>query len=504
MPKVGASSYLTWDTRHPLSIQWRVTVKLRQVTMESSTKINRLHVVAMPYPGRGHINPMMNFCKLLITKFLVKDDIRVTFVVTEEWLGLLESESRLPPQIQLHSIPNVIPSELGRGLDHSGFSEAVRTKMEDPFEQFLDKLQQKDDPGVGVTAIIADTILAWAVSVGSRRSIPVVSLWPLSPTVFSIVYHIDLLKQNGHYPVDFSSDELIDYIPGVSPIRLADMPASLDLSRKRSFTIAENVSAAPKAHCLLLTTYYELEPRVTKALMEILPVPVYAIGPSIPLPTTLRDDHDRRNIISNVDTDEYYLKWLDAQPERSVLYVSFGSLLSASSEQMEEILAGLFESGVIYLLVSPGGKESINDNEMDKSRSLVVPWCNQLRVLCHSSVGGFWTHCGWNSILEGVYAGVPMLTSPVGLDQFTSRALVVDCWKIGMNIIKEVGAEISVKREEVALTVKNFMNSNGDNEESKLMMTRANELKKSCRQALAKGGSSTANLDDFIRNILRN
>ncbi|RZC86430.1 hypothetical protein C5167_030511 [Papaver somniferum] len=214
-----------------------------RVTMESSSKINRLHVVAMPYPGRGHINPMMNFCKLLTTKFSGKHDIRISFVVTEEWLGFLQSlfEPRLPPQIQLCSIANVIPSELGRGLDHSGFSEAVRTKMEDPFEQFLDQLQQEDDP----------------VSVGNRRSIPVVSLWPLTPSVFSIVYHIDLLKQNGHYPIDFSSDELIDYIPGVSPIRSADMPASLDLSRKRSFTIAENVCAVPKAHCLLLTTYYD-------------------------------------------------------------------------------------------------------------------------------------------------------------------------------------------------------------------------------------------------------
>ncbi|KAI3939766.1 hypothetical protein MKW92_012552 [Papaver armeniacum] len=378
--------------------------------MENSRRIKRQHVVAMLYPGRGHINPMINF---------FKDDIRITFVVTEEWLGFLQlsSETRLPPQIQLRSIPN---------------------------------LQQEDDPGVGVTAIIADTILAWAVSVGNRRSIPVVSLWPLSPSVFSIVYHIDLLKQNGHYPIDFTSDEVIDYIPGVSPIRLADMPASLDLSRKQSFIIAENVSAVPKTHCLLITTYYELEPRVTKALMDILPVPVYAIGPLISLHTTLGDDYERKN----VDMEKYYLKWLDAQPVRSVLYVSFGSLLSASSEQMEEILAELLESGTIYLLVSPGGKERISDNEMDKSRSLVVPW-------------------------------------------------FVDCWKIGMNIIKEVGAERLVKREEVALTVKKFMNSNGDNEESKLMMTRDNELKKSCRQALAKGGSSTINLDDFIRNILQ-
>ncbi|KAI3844657.1 hypothetical protein MKX03_026759 [Papaver bracteatum] len=470
--------------------------------MESIGGNKRVHVVAMPYPGRGHMNAMMNFCKHLAAKFAVKDDIRITFVVTEEWLGIIESESRLPPQIQLRSIPNVIPSELVRGMDHAGFFQAVQTKMEDPFEQLLDQLQQEDDPGVGVRAIIADTMLLWAVSVGNRRSIAVVSLWPMSPSVFSINYHMDLLAQNGLDPVDLSTDDLINYIPGVSPIILSDMPASQERSLKRSF-ILEAISAVRKTHSLLLTTYYELEPRATQALMEVLPVPVYLVGPSIPLPMPLEDENGKRNINSNVNTEEYYMKWLDAQPESSVLYVSFGSFLSAASEQMEEILAGLRESGIRYLLVSRGGKDLIDNNDMDSSRSLVVPWCNQLKVLCHSSVGGFWTHCGWNSTLEGVYAGVPMLTYPVGFDQITNRTLIVDCWRIGMKIMKEVGAERLVNREEIALTVKKFMNINGDNEESKEMRTRASELKKSCRQALAKGGSSTANLDDFIRNILQ-
>ncbi|KAI3844655.1 hypothetical protein MKX03_026757 [Papaver bracteatum] len=473
--------------------------------METSGRFKRRrHVVAMPYPGRGHINPMMNFCKLLTTKFSLKDDIRISFVITEEWLGILGSKSRLPPQIQLRSIPNVIPSELVRGSDHKGFFEAVQTKMEDPFEQILNHLQEKNDPSALVTAIIADTLLPWAVSVGNRKNIPVVSFWTTSPSLFSIVYHIDLLAQNGHFPVDFSSgraDELIDYIPGVSPIRLSDMPASLNRSNEQAFkAVYEAVSAVRKADCLLLTTYHELEPLAIKALMEVLPVPVYPVGPSIPLRTMFGDLHDRNKTSCKIDMEkEYYLHWLGAQPENSVLYVSFGSFLSASSEQMEEILAGLRESGVRYLLVSRGVKDGLNDN----SQGLVVPWCDQLRVLCHPSVGGFWTHCGWNSILEGIYAGVPMLTFPVAMDQLTNSKLIVDYWKIGMKVINEVGAESLVNREEVALTVKKFMNINGDNEESKAMRSRANEFKKSCREALAKGGSSTANLDDFITNVLR-
>ncbi|KAI3908459.1 hypothetical protein MKX01_009261 [Papaver californicum] len=478
--------------------------------MESSSRMKRQHVVAMPYPGRGHINPMMNFCKLLTTKFLASDDLRITFVVTEEWLSFIElsaSESRLPPQIRLRSIPNVIPSELVRGLDLGGFFVAVQTKMEGPFEQLLEQLQQDDDPTMVVTTIIADTTLPWAVSVGNRRNIQVVSLWPMSPSVFSIYKHIDLLAQNGHYPVDFSSDcgdELVDYIAGVSPIRLADMPSVLKRSAQQFLSsVKESIAAACKAKCLLLTTYHELEPQVIASLMEILPLPVYSVGPSIPVSTTLEDDLDTTETHNNMKLEEqHYLQWLDLQPKNSVLYVSFGSFLSVSGEQMEEILAGLRESGIRYLFVSRGAQGN-TDNSVADARSLVVPWCDQLKVLCHSSVGGFWTHCGWNSTLEGVYAGVPMLTFPVAMDQITNSKLIVDDWKIGMKVMEEVGANKMVKRDEIAMTVKKFMFSNGDDDESIEMRTTAKKLKESCRKALAKGGSSTTNLDDFIRNILQ-
>ncbi|KAI3917362.1 hypothetical protein MKW98_027281 [Papaver atlanticum] len=483
--------------------------------MGCSSIIKRQHVVAMPFPGRGHINPMMNFCKLLTTKFLDIDDLRITFVVTEEWLGLLESsstESTLPAQIQLRSIPNVIPSELVRGLDHGGFLEAVYTKMKDPFEQFLDQLQQNDDSGVAVTAIITDTLLPWAVFAGNRRNIPVVSLWPMSASMFSIFYHIDLLAQNGHYPIDFSSglmDELIDYIPGVSPIRLADLPPPLDHSRQQTLSgVLAGVSAVRKAKCLLITSHHELEPQVTNTLMEVLPIPVYPVGPSIPFSVIVENDPNTTKMHKHINMEEHkYLKWLDCQPENSVLFVSFGSFLSTSSEQMEEIQAGLRESGARYLLVSRCGQGhtnySVDDGDVDNTQGFVVSWCDQLRILCHSSVGGFWTHCGWNSTLEGVYAGVPMLTFPVGLDQPTNSKLIVDDWKNGMKVLKEVGANKLVKRDEITMTVKKFMNSSGNDEESIKMRTRSTELKESCRNALAKGGSSDINLNEFIKTILR-
>ena len=93
----------------------------------------------------------------------------------------------------------------------------------------------------------------------------------------------------------------------------------------------------------------------------------------------------------NVD----YLNWLDHQPSMSVLYISLGSFLSVSCTQMNEIVTALNTSGVCYLWVVRGEVSWLKEKCGD--RGLVVPWCDQLKVLSHPSVGGFWSHCGWNS-----------------------------------------------------------------------------------------------------------
>lgn len=156
------------------------------------------HVLAMPYPARGHINPMMNLCKLLVAN---NSDILVTYVVTEEWLGFIGSEPR-PTNIRFGSIPNVIPSELTRAADHIGFMEAVMTKMEAPFEQLLDRLVPPP------TIIVYDTFLFWVVGVGNWRNIPVASFWTMPASIFSVLLHHHLLEQNGHYPVNLSGEDI--------------------------------------------------------------------------------------------------------------------------------------------------------------------------------------------------------------------------------------------------------------------------------------------------------
>ncbi|KAL6979048.1 7-deoxyloganetin glucosyltransferase [Sarracenia purpurea var. burkii] len=160
------------------------------------------HVVAMPYPGRGHINPMLNLSNLIAS---TNHHILVTFVVTEEWFGFLSSEAK-PPNVRFSTIPNVIPSEIGRGADFPGFVEATLTKLEEPFERLLDRL---DPPTPSL--IIYDTYMMWVVDVGNRRNIPVASLWTMPASVFTVFQHFDLLVENGQFPANVSGAFLSNY-----------------------------------------------------------------------------------------------------------------------------------------------------------------------------------------------------------------------------------------------------------------------------------------------------
>ncbi|KAG5238616.1 UDP-glycosyltransferase 87A [Salix suchowensis] len=453
----------------------------------TESSANALHVLAMPYPGRGHVNPMMNLCKLISVR---KPDILITFVVTEEWHGFIGTDTRKPANICFATIPNCIPSELGRAKDIPGFLKAVATKMEAPFEQLLDRLE------LPVDVIIADTYLDWVVLVGNRRNIPVASLWTMSATVFSVFHHFELLKQNGHFPVELSErgEERVDYIPGIPPTRLVDFPTVFHGTGRQTHPQAlDSVSLASKARYLLLTSVYELEAQAIDALKVKLPLPLYTVGPPIPY----LDPKDNSSVISSNHDIPDYIEWLNSQRKGSVLYVSMGSFLSLSSSQLNEIVAGVHNSGVRFLWVSRGETTLFKDGYGDMGR--VVPWCDQLRVLRHPAVGGFWTHCGWNSTLEAVYAGVPMLASPIFWDQTTDSKIIVEDWEIGWRVKRGAGSEKLVTRDEIAKLVKSFMDA--ENSEVKEMRKKAKELQETCNAAIGNGGSSDNNLDSFIRGI---
>lgn len=202
-----------------------------------------------------------------------------------------------------------------------------------------------------------------------------------------------------------------------------------------------------------------------------------------------------RNLLSESDCTE----WLKTKSSGSVLYVSFGSLAKIDERVILEIAEGLLLSEVSFIWVLRPGIVSYDDDEIltvgfknrIKDRGLIVPWCNQNLVLSNPAIGGFLTHCGWNSILESIWCRVPMICYPLFTDQITNRKLVVDDWKIGINLCDG----LSISREEVGDKIKLLMGggkSNGLKEE----MERVREI---MQTALV--GSSDSNFDQFLQDL---
>ncbi|XP_028784228.1 UDP-glycosyltransferase 74E2-like [Neltuma alba] len=247
---------------------------------------------------------------------------------------------------------------------------------------------------------------------------------------------------------------------------------------------------------ILCNTFYELEKEVADWLKTIWPK-LRAVGPTVPsmLPDKrLKEDEDYGfNLCKNEDC---CLKWLDDKPKGSVVYVSFGSMSNIKENQMQELAWGLKHRGYFFLWVVREYEESKLPKDFEKrsEKGLVVSWCPQLKVLSHESVGCFLTHSGWNSTLEALCAGVPMVAVPQWTDQSLNAKNVRDVWKMGMRA--EAGEDGIVKRE----TLKNCIKEVMESEIGKEMKRNAIPWKVSASEAIDEGGSSQKQIREFVES----
>ncbi|KAM3390491.1 hypothetical protein ACQJBY_012213 [Aegilops geniculata] len=279
-------------------------------------------------------------------------------------------------------------------------------------------------------------------------------------------------------------------IPGQTCLTMREFQPILcgDASRVR---FKARIRSARAGQCVLFSSFYELEAGVMDSLVADPSSPrMYSVGPCIPYTALEEEPRDEHS----------YWAWLDTQPTGSVMYVSLGSFLSLPPSQLAELAMGLAASNVKFLW-------ALHDQEQSQVRPLLrgngngngvlVAWCDQLKVLCHPSVGGFLTHCGMNSALEAVFAGVPMLTLPIGMDQPTISRLIVDVWKIGYSLKEKMQHDGIITREAIARAVETLMSSS-DLPGSNGVRSRALLWRDASRRAIQEGGSSSSDLNSFL------
>ncbi|KAK9288239.1 hypothetical protein L1049_016688 [Liquidambar formosana] len=225
--------------------------------------------------------------------------------------------------------------------------------------------------------------------------------------------------------------------------------------------------------------------------------PIKTIGPTVPsmyLDKRVDDDKDYGFNLFKPNVDAC-MEWLGTKEIGSVVYVSFGSMASLGDEQMEELAWGLKMSNSHFLWVvreSEGIKLPNNFTDETLDKGLVVTWCPQLDVLAHKAVGCFMTHSGWNSTLEALSLGVPMVVMPQWTDQKTNAKFVIDVWKVGVRV--KVDEKGIVRKEEIELCIREVM----EGERGAEIKKNATRWKELAREAVDEGGSSDKNIEEFV------
>ncbi|KAD5803127.1 hypothetical protein E3N88_14487 [Mikania micrantha] len=475
-----------------------------------------LHFVLFPLMAQGHMIPMVDLARLLAER-----GSTITIVTTPV------NATRFKPVIDLAIKDNLkiqvlelkFPSTqvgLPEGCENFDMIPSAQlfmklfeaaTMLEQPAESLLRRLTPAP------TCIVSDNLLHWTSCLARKFDIP--RLIFHGPGCFTLLcIH---MAMNTSLLDEIESDSEYFVLPGLPDrIELTKSQASgwggKHMKEKLPF-FAQVGKAEQAADGIVINSFRELEPSYVDELAKAKAKKVWCIGPVSLCNKRFEDLAERGNKGATNEPD--CMKWLDSKEPGSVIFVCLGSLARASTEQNIELGLGLESSNKPFIwclnhvtdelerwLLEQGYEERVKD------RGLVIRgWVPQVLILSHQAVGGFLTHCGWNSTLEGIVAGVPMVTWPHFADQFMNERFIVDILKIGVKIGIEilvfVGEQdklgVVVNKEDIKRSVEDVMDKG---EEGEARRKRSRELAKMAKSATEDGGSSHRNLTLMIQDMV--
>ncbi|KAL3538671.1 hypothetical protein ACH5RR_002037 [Cinchona calisaya] len=472
---------------------------------------NKPHAVCIPYPAQGHISPMLKLAKLLYHK-----GFYITFVNTEyNHKRLLRSRGPNAldglPDFKFQTIPDGLPSsDADSTQDIPSLCLSTSKNCIVPFSNLISRLNNSSPEIPPVTCIVSSGFMSFTLQAAQQFGLPEVLLWtPSACGVLGYAQYCHLVER-GYTPLkDMSQvtngylETKIDWIPGMrDDIRLRDLPSFIRTTSSDDVMlnyILNEVKNIPKGSAVIINTFDDLEHEALKALSAMNPR-VYSIGPLHLILNQIQDQERLKSIDSNLWKEESgCIEWLNNKEPNSVVYVNFGSITVMSAQQLTEFAWGLANSKKQFLwIIRPDAvvgdkailpKEFVEETE---ERSMLASWCPQEQVLNHPAIGGFLTHSGWNSTLESICGGVPLICWPFFAEQPTNCRYSCVEWEIGMEINNDV------KRDEVEVLVRELM----DGEKGQKMRNKALYCKKKAEEAVGPNGSSYKNLEKLFEEVL--
>ncbi|KAL2254624.1 scopoletin glucosyltransferase-like [Sesamum indicum] len=478
----------------------------------STAKSHQLHVFFLPMMAPGHTIPMID-----IARQFARNGAKATIISTplnaSHFSQTIERdrENGLEISITLIEFPC---QEAGLPEGCENLSSTTTLEMSLTFYRAMDLLQQPVEKLLRENhpdAIVAGLFFWWADDVARNLGVPRLQF---NGTGFFPMCIYNALRAHKPYEnVDSEYEEFV--VPGLpDEVKLTrrKLPEETKDEDKSPFaeTVRKILLSQSKSLGIIMNSFYELEPAYARHYREVIGRKAWHVGP-VSLFNKSNEGKAHRGM-ENSSGDDNCLSWLNSKKPNSVVYVCFGSMAIFSAAQLLEIAKGLESSGQEFIWVVR--EKTKDERSVDwlpdgfesriQGRGLIINgWAPQVLILEHEAVGGFITHCGWNSVLEGVAAGVPMVTWPLSAEQFFNEKLVTEILKMGT----PVGAQEWTKRtddhrepikgDDIEKAVVKLMVG----EEGERMRIRARELGDMAKRAVEKGGSSDADLKSLMEEI---
>ncbi|KAL3338052.1 hypothetical protein AABB24_030303 [Solanum stoloniferum] len=496
------------------------------------------HIVILPFLALGHMIPFIALAK----KIQEKTSYKITIVSTPLNVKYLSSTIAkdstnsnnislvsLPYNSSEHGLPPNTENTEALPLKHMVTICNSTLSLKEPLKKLILEIIEKD--GKPPLCIVSDTFMGFASEVarscgtfnvsfttsGAYGTAAYVSLWLNLPHLLAIdgVFKMPGFDDSCCF---FSVDQLHPFMK----LANGDDPWSKVL---KSLLLPSFDSIG-----FLCNSVEDAEPMGVKAIKNLTKLPVWCIGPLLPqcmLKKSGKDSifesrSDKDSIFESRIGKEHGLSpeecisWLNEHPERSVLYISFGSQNTISTSQMMALAMGLEESErpFIWVIRPPIGFDIKGEfrsewlpkgfqERVSKSQKglLVKSWAPQLQILSHSSTGAFLTHCGWNSVLESLSQGVPIISWPLAGEQAFNSKMLMEEMGVCVELTKWYSSDVD--KEDVKKVVEIVLGESGKGKE---MKEKANEIGMCVRDAVKEEGdfkgSSVKALDDFISTLL--
>ncbi|GLU11515.1 hypothetical protein SLE2022_282540 [Rubroshorea leprosula] len=441
-------------------------------------RVRQQRVVMVVSPFHGHISPMIHLATFLHSK---------GFSITIVHPHFNSPDPLSHPEFTFLAIPDKLSESGISNWDLEGIALTLNRNCAAPLLNFVEQMLLQN-PDENIVGIIYDTAVFFAQSVADHLKVPGIAVRTSAAARILAFPVFPSPHGEGYISLqDYISDDGLQDPQSVSTKQLlASLPANPNNSTESGIALIREIK---KASAIIVNTMDFLEQEALAVIREHFAPSIFAIGPLHKLAPT--------GSASRLKEDSSCISWLNRQTPKSVVYVSFGSLAAMDGEELVNMAWGLANSEQPFLwVVRPGsvrGSEWIEFlpkafHERVGERGKIVRWAPQKVVLEHSAVGAFWSHCGWNSTLESISEGVPLLCRPFFGDQMLNSGYICNMWKVGLEL----------EKGKIAEGIRRLMKD----EEGMEIRKRAMDLKEKTEACLREGGSTINSFNEFSKQIL--